>query len=562
MSDENQDNLGRPAPTVPPLEKLLTGFDQTDLGFAENLFWEPDSLLAGSQWGAEYASGSWDALLPADSQLELRTWTSSHIVSDGSTMGSNAGNGLAVTELVPEASLNISAFIETVPGELEDPLIGQTLEGRYQIISAIGRGATATVYKARHLASGQIVAIKALKVGNVEHIMRFAREVKSHSRLRHNNIVSYIEFLATSDGRFFLVMERVKGHSLQEIVKEIGKIDAPANLASILLQMLDALAYAHSQGIIHRDLKTSNIVLVKETGRDDIVVKILDFGIAKSEGEERITFSGTTIGSPVYMSPEQCRGKTLTATSDLYSLGVVAYEMMTGKPPFCKGSVRDIMRDHCNPNVRARAMKEIAEHVPGIGLLDTIVLKALETAQEDRWRSAASMMVAVKYWSDSVRTGNDIISFPDHILDEAPLAVSDDSVTKELSRQEKSELRSMTAINSMQSVIGTNRSLEGEMSSTQARLRIDPKVVATREAKRELFVLFGLTITLVASICLYLYVNYDRLIAPPALSEAAPSTPQSGATKAAEPDIGASKVDKEKQAKKPRPKKNRRSRSD
>jgi len=456
----------------------------------------------------EFASGSWDALLPADSHIELKTWTSSHFVSDGSTL---TGGGSAVADMVPDESVNTSAFLDSVEGTEADSLVGETLEGRYQIIGAIGRGATATVYKARHLQSGEVVAIKALKVSNVEHIMRFAREVKSHSRLRHKNIVSYIEFLATSDGRFFLVMERVKGISLQEIIREIGRIDDPVNIASIVLQILDALAYAHSQGVIHRDLKSSNIVLVKEDDRDDIVVKILDFGIAKSEGEERITFSGTTIGSPVYMSPEQCRGKTLTAVSDIYSLGVVAYEMVNGRPPYCNGSVRDIMRDHCSAQVRPRPLKEVASHVPGIELLDTIVLKSLETAQEDRWRNALRMMAALRFWIDAVSAGQVDTELPRELLDSGPQPEAVDAQALELSHEEKSELRSMTAINSMQAVMGVNRSAEGEASASQPRLRTDPKAMALREAKRDFMVLLSLTIALAGSIMLYVFVNMDRL---------------------------------------------------
>ncbi|MGD9679965.1 MAG: serine/threonine-protein kinase [Candidatus Obscuribacterales bacterium] len=468
----------------------------------------------------EFASGSWDALLPADSHIELKTWTSSHFVSDGSTL---TGGGSSV-DMVPEQSINTSAFLDSVEGAEVDSLVGETLEGRYQIIGAIGRGATATVYKARHLQSGEVVAIKALKVSNVEHIMRFAREVKSHSRLRHKNIVSYIEFLATSDGRFFLVMERVKGISLQEIIREIGRIDDPVNIASIVLQILDALAYAHSQGVIHRDLKSSNIVLVKEDDRDDIVVKILDFGIAKSEGEDRITFSGTTIGSPVYMSPEQCRGKTLTAVSDIYSLGVVAYEMVNGRPPYCNGSVRDIMRDHCSAQVRPRPLKEVASHVPGIELLDTIVLKSLETAQEDRWRNALRMMAALRFWIDAVGAGQTDTELPRELLDSGPQPEAVDAQALELSREEKSELRSMTALNSMQAVMGVNRSAEGEASANQARLRADPRAMALREAKRDFMVLLSLTVSLAASIGLYLFVNQERFQNPgkSAMAEAAP----------------------------------------
>ncbi|HMP52617.1 MAG TPA: serine/threonine-protein kinase, partial [Candidatus Melainabacteria bacterium] len=224
---------------------------------------------------------------------------------------------------------------------------GQTLEDKYLITGIIGQGGISVVYKARDLATNQIVAVKTLKENKPDIAMRFKREIETLTILQHKNIVRAVEAITLAPGQTFLVMEHVKGISLQELIKQYGRAEHPEVIASILTQVCDGLAHAHKHKIIHRDLKGGNIVLTNVG--EKIVVKILDFGIAKLEDDmQRLTLEGKAMGSPLFMSPEQCKGETLTVRSDLYSLGIVAYELITGELPVKGRSIVDVMAKHCD----------------------------------------------------------------------------------------------------------------------------------------------------------------------------------------------------------------------
>jgi serine/threonine protein kinase len=231
----------------------------------------------------------------------------------------------------------------TTTGGKVDPLVGTVVAERYRVLELVGKGGMGVVYKARHEMMERTVALKMLLpqlLADENAVPRFQREARAASRINHSNIIGLHDFGQTEDGRPYLVMDYIEGESLSDVLKREGQLGVSRS-AHIFIQVCDALSHAHELGIIHRDLKPGNIMLVPaEDARD--FVKVVDFGIAKmyeaEEGHEaqKLTATGELFGSPVYMSPEQCAGQQLDARSDVYALGCVMYETLTGKLP-CAG---------------------------------------------------------------------------------------------------------------------------------------------------------------------------------------------------------------------------------
>lgn len=438
----------------------------------------------------------------------------------------------------------------------EDPLIGSVLENKYQIIDVIGRGGMAIVYRAQQVGSDRIFAVKGLKVTKAEDMIRFAREIKNHSQLKHKNIPAYYESISTAKGEFFLVMERIKGISLLEIIRSIGRIDDPENIATIMMQVCDALSYAHARGVIHRDLKASNIVLVKEGENQEIVVKVLDFGIAKIEGDMRITYSGLALGSPIYMSPEQCRGETLGVRSDLYSLGVVAYEMFTGQPPYKKGSVRDIMAAHCNPLMCPEPIIKLVPHIKGASILNEILQKALETEADKRWPNAARLKQAFEYWIDSVRSGRISDSLPPELLEEEQDLEQLEDGDYMLSQKDIADLHQIRPKKSMEVFRNNPHStkIEEEDEAEQRKKKLNKNLDSLQQAKKLLITQAALSLTLLVVLCVYFTLKGPAIIS--ALSK--PKTAEVKAAPAIKPAAAAKPAPK----KPPKKQKKRRKRRD
>lgn len=229
--------------------------------------------------------------------------------------------------------------------------IGQVLADRYELVQILGRGGMGTVYKAKQLQMDRIVAIKVLQSDLAEDPLatsRFLREAKSASKISHPNVVQLIDFGNASDGAPFLVMEYLQGQTLDEAISSNRQLSF-ARALPIFQQVCEALHAAHSRGIIHRDLKPGNIMLVEENGVADIV-KVVDFGLAKAantgDESQRLTQTGEVFGSPVYMSPEQCLGRQIDPRSDVYALGIVMYETLTGRLPLSGNNVAETIAKH------------------------------------------------------------------------------------------------------------------------------------------------------------------------------------------------------------------------
>ncbi len=291
-------------------------------------------------------------------------------------------------------------------GDLE----GRTIAGKYAVLSVIGQGAMGVVYRARQIALDKVVALKVLGRelrDDQEFVRRFHTEARAASRLDHPNSTHVLDFGEEPDGLLYIAMELLQGRTLSDLVQAEFPL-APARVASIMSQTLSAVGAAHALKILHRDLKPDNIVILE--GRDDEdrridVVKVCDFGIAKLESEQtehrpsmhpgvtakpvaaHATSVGVIIGTPQYMSPEQARGESLDVRSDLYSLGVVLYEVLTKRAPFDQGTPADVLRDHVyTAPTRPSALQPDIDPT-----LESVCLRALQKQREHRFTTAREM---------------------------------------------------------------------------------------------------------------------------------------------------------------------------
>src|SRR5918997_681828 len=259
-----------------------------------------------------------------------------------------------------------------------DTLINTLFDGRYRILRRLGAGGMANVYLAEDEELGRRVAVKILneRYANDDlFIERFNREAKSAASLSHPNIVSIYD-RGEAEGTYYIAMEVIEGRSLKELLLTRGPLPI-VDAVHYARQILEALRFSHRHGIIHRDIKPHNC-LVGEQG-----LKVTDFGIARY-GPSQMTEAGSIMGTAQYLSPEQARGAPVTASSDLYSVGIVLYEMLTGKVPFTGDSAIEIAMKHLNdwPKPPSKLRPEIPEEI------DHIVLRALAKAPEDRYQSA------------------------------------------------------------------------------------------------------------------------------------------------------------------------------
>jgi len=269
--------------------------------------------------------------------------------------------------------------------DVRDPLIGRNLEGRFLIKERLGTGGMGAVYRAWQGSVGREVAVKViesrLKGGRLA-AKRFLREAKLASRLSHPNTVGVIDFGQTEDGLLYLVMELVKGRTMGDILLEDGPF-AVDRMVRIGLQLCDALQAAHKLSIIHRDLKPSNVIVLDDPpGRDH--VKVLDFGLAKSlvdEGMTTVTQSDAIMGTPSYIPPEAVTRMQFDERSDLYSLGVILYEVVAGRLPFEATTVQAMLRQHAYDHPRP-----LPDHIPP--QVSELLFQLLEKEPAQRPQSA------------------------------------------------------------------------------------------------------------------------------------------------------------------------------
>jgi serine/threonine-protein kinase len=292
----------------------------------------------------------------------------------------------------------------------DEVYIGQTLNNRFKIESKIGEGGFGAVYRGVQLATGRKVALKLLhpEMTKDENLVaRFRREGMVLCNLRDAHTITTYDFDQTPDGTLYIAMELLEGKSLHQIFHEQAPLEWK-RMFKILTEMCSSLAEAHQQGIVHRDLKPENVYLESRPGNPEFV-KILDFGIAKvMRGDSidpqspQLTATGQTLGTLEYMSPEQLMGKALDGRSDVYALGVVAYEMTTGRLPFpdAKGPAGLItaqLKQTPQPPSQANPKAALPQAV------DRVILKALEKDKNNRYADVSAMSAALQETIDHAR---------------------------------------------------------------------------------------------------------------------------------------------------------------
>ncbi len=265
-------------------------------------------------------------------------------------------------------------------------MIGNVI-GNYKIIEKLGEGGMGAVYKGLDLMLEREVAIKVLRPElsrQPELVERFRSEAVTLARLNHPNIATLYSFFRQGED-FFMVMEFVPGQTLDAVIKRFGAL--PYDQAILLMsQVLEAVAHAHAMGIIHRDLKPANLMLT-HTG----AIKVMDFGIARALGAARMTRAGRVVGTIEYMSPEQVRGQQTDARSDIYSLGIVLYEILTGRVPFQSDSEYELMRAQIE--VAPLPPRELVPQVPPA--MEQVILRALAKQPEARFQTANEFQTAL-----------------------------------------------------------------------------------------------------------------------------------------------------------------------
>lgn len=322
-----------------------------------------------------------------------------------------------------------------------DALVGQILLGEYAILDVLGQGGFARVYKAKQLSADRFVALKTITSNEPDVVARFTHEVKVHSKLHHKNVAQALDCLTVPEtGQTFFVMEYLPGLTMQEVLRTQGKVLRESDVINVFSQICDALEHAHNKGIVHRDLKPGNIILCEEDGR--LLVKVVDFGIARVQEEmQRLTKTGETVGSPLYMSPEQCMGKELDQRADVYSLGIVLFEALTGQRPYPSLNLREVMRDHCDPAVHPPGIESTGCTMRGAKQLDTIIDTALATFTDKRFQSIGDFKEALRFWYKSVESGDTDRAVPirmsaegprQAVKDERPISSSDERQLREL----------------------------------------------------------------------------------------------------------------------------------
>jgi serine/threonine-protein kinase len=303
--------------------------------------------------------------------------------------------------------------LEAAPFDpLADPLIGTRIDARYDVVSILGEGGMGRIYHVRHAALDRPFAMKVLRpelAQDADLASRFIFEAKATASVKHPNVVQITDFGRMPDGVPYFVMELLVGHTLGELIKAGGPLPA-ARAVRILRKVAGALASAHAAGVVHRDLKPDNVFLIggsrdvapvddPERGRSLALlsygadVRVVDFGAAKIVGSSRVTRAGVVFGTPHYMSPEQASGDELDQRADIYSLGVIMYEMFTGRVPFEADTYMGVLTQHMF--VRPTPPSQVCETAKELGELEAITLKCLEKRPGDRYASMDDVVLAI-----------------------------------------------------------------------------------------------------------------------------------------------------------------------
>jgi serine/threonine-protein kinase len=287
----------------------------------------------------------------------------------------------------------------------DDALIGSVIDGRYEVLGVIGEGGMGTVYQVRHKALGKRFALKALRkdlAADGEIAARFIQEARTAAAVSHPGLVEITDFGRLESGQVYFVMELLEGQSLASLLRSGGPLPAARGL-DIVRQLVHALKAAHDAAIVHRDLKPDNIHISKGDGERDLV-KIVDFGLAKVIGSSKLTRSGMVFGTPHYMSPEQASGELVDHRADIYALGIVMYEMFTGKVPFEADSYMGVLTKHMY--MTPAPPSELRTELKEMGALEDVILRCLQKRPSARYENLAALLTDLEQRLPRAQGGN------------------------------------------------------------------------------------------------------------------------------------------------------------
>ncbi len=304
----------------------------------------------------------------------------------------------------PAGPLSSPGAVTSYLPPVEDPLLGQVLAGRYLVSRKLGEGGMGAVYLATHNLLDKQVALKVLHgefARKPDLVERFMQEAKAASRIRHENVIDISDFGSTGDGQVFFAMELLKGHDLHEEIARArlaGELLPWPRSKKIFLQICGALTAAHDKNIVHRDLKPENIYLVDFLGEPDFV-KLLDFGIAKltehAEGDRKLTRTGMLFGTPEYMSPEQARGETADLRVDIYAMGCILFQLVTGRVPFEAENFMGVLSLHLTEEP-PQIPPEVFDRIGAPREIAGVITRALLKDRNQRWQTIAELANAIR----------------------------------------------------------------------------------------------------------------------------------------------------------------------
>ncbi len=386
-----------------PATSKFCGFDGTDLSLAKE---GQASRKVCSVCGRFYPGYANFCAFDRSSLQVMKTQRELNQTSSGELDGTQSVETQIVPVLPPATSTaQIAADDRLLGADSEAPysdLIGKTIDKKYLIQSVLGEGGMAVVYRAHHVQMERTVVIKVMQgwlLSNRNSVERFERECKLTAKLNHPNIVSVYDVGLINGKEPYLVMEYIKGESLADKIHNSGALPY-ATTANIIIQICRGLQEAHTSGIIHRDLKPDNVLLQHKSDRPDWV-KIVDFGISNFvHGSKKLTKTGRMVGTPEYIAPEQLKDRPIDMRTDLYGIGIMMFEMLTGRVPFDGESAESILMKHLLED--APTMAEVRPELAENNLFQPIVDKLLKKNPDDRYQTATELRLDVEHALNAV----------------------------------------------------------------------------------------------------------------------------------------------------------------